>query len=235
MSKCYKIIYKHLKALAKDKVQARGTTQSLFSITYWVFNIISENEHSFTWSSVCPQVSYDCFISLIWGSIHASVQWPKLYPGTFCTHWSYVKQASFCRTYPSCHPSWHHGLKPRKNPNLLIPISQNLQRKVSGHGKATLLLHQPLSKLLGQPHSPITHPCSPLCVLWLPDEGERAGEPSLPAATHHPSRKTAPSAWTTCKIISCMESVAWYKQVSQSEEEAGCPEGKTGAKGSSEG
>lgn len=37
------------------------------------------------------------------------------------------------------------------------------------------------------------------------------------------------------KLISCIESAGWYKQVSQSEEEAGCPGGKTGAKGSTEG
>lgn len=128
-------------------------------------------------------------------------------PGTCCTHWQYVKQGSFCRTYPSCHHSWHHGLKPRKNPNLLIPISQNLQRKVSGQGKATLLLCQPLSKLLGQSHSSITLPGLRPCVScgWQM-QGTRAGEPSLSAATYHPSRKTAPSACTIHKIISCMES-----------------------------
>lgn len=71
------------------------------------------------------------------------------------------------RTHPSCHPSWHHGLKPRKDPNLLTPISQTLQRKGSGQGKVTLLLHQALSKLLGQPPSSITCPCShtPVCAV----------------------------------------------------------------------
>lgn len=140
------------------------------------------------------------------------------------------------RSHPSCHPSWHHGLKPRKDPNLLIPISQTLQRKVSGQGKVTLLLHQAFSKLLGQSPSSSTCPCShpPVCC-GCQMQGERAGEPSLWAATSHPSCKTAPSACTMCKIISCMESAVWYKQGSQSEEEAGCPGGKTGAKGSSEG
>lgn len=110
-------------------------------------------------------------------------------PGTCCTHWQYVKQGSFCRTYPSCHHSWHHGLKPRKNPHLLIPISQNLQRKVSGQGKATLLLCQPLSKLLGQFHSSITLSClhTSVCpvVARCKAQGQESHPFQQPPTIHH--------------------------------------------------
>lgn len=129
-------------------------------------------------------------------------------------HWQHVKRVSFCRTYSSYHPAWHHGLKPSKNPNLLFPLGQNLQRKVSGQGKVTLLLSQSLGRLLTAgailllSHFP-TH--VPLHVLWprLPDaRQEGRSRTSLSAATYRQSCKSAPSACTLREIISCMKSAA---------------------------
>lgn len=89
-------------------------------------------------------------------------------PGNSCTHWRYVKQGSFCRTTPAAIP---HGLNSRKDPNLLVPISQNLQRKISDQGKVTLLLHTKLSaSCWDSPTPPSPAPAhTPLCVLCLPD------------------------------------------------------------------
>lgn len=72
--------------MAKDKVQSRSKLRGQLLTVCFPCNLLSVSNHFrkwiylFIWSPVSPQVSHDCFISLVWGNTHTSMQWHKFYP-----------------------------------------------------------------------------------------------------------------------------------------------------------